>query len=236
MKQSKRLSLMAPLFLVLGTVAAALYRWLFTQVEDTISWLLPAFTLPELLLWALTAAAAVTAFLCTRKTVLRPMGRIFPAVSSVLLGGGVATLLLEEVKGPEVLVQVYHGLCLLSAAALVAAAFFRGTGHPVPFLLELPVCLLLVLQLLICYQLWSEVPQLMDYFPGLGAVLCLTLAGFFRLTWVSGLPGKAWHNAIGLLGIYFCVMAVAQGRFGWFFTAAAIWLAGLYAGISPAEG
>lgn len=236
MEKSKQTGLLAPVFLGLGVVAMVLYRWLFTYVEDEIAWLLPAFTVPEILLWVLMAAAAAAAFVLTRRTVLQPQGKILPAVSSVLLAGGIATLLLEDVAGPEALVRIYHGLCILAVPCLVVAAFYQGTGRKVPFLLELPVCLMLVTQLLICYQMWSEIPQLMNYVLGLGAVLCLTMAGFFRLAWAAGLPGKPWQNAVGLLGVFFCAAAVAQGDFGWFFTAAAIWLASLYSGLRPAEG
>ena len=113
---------------------------------------------------------------------------------------------------------------------------YPPSRRKVPFLLELPVCLLFVAQLLICYQLWSEVPQLMNYVLGLGAVLCLALAGYFHLARAAGLPGKPWYNAVGLLGVFFCAAAVAQGTFSWFFTTAAVWLAGIYAGLAPAEG
>ena len=236
MKNSNRTAVLSPVFLGLGVAALVVHRWLFTQVEDEIAWLLPAATLPEILLWVLMAAAAVMAFLFTRKTVVKPMGRVVPAVSSLLLAGGTASLLLEQVAGPAALVLIYRVLSVLAAAALVAAAVLHGTGRKVPFLLELPVCLLFVAQLLICYQLWSEVPQLMNYVLGLGAVLCLSLAGYFRLAQAAGLPGKSWYNAVGLLGVFFCAAAVAQGTFSWFFTTAAVWLAGIYAGLAPAEG
>lgn len=236
MKNSNRTAVLSPVFLGLGVIALVVHRWLFTRVEDEIAWLLPAATLPEILLWVLMAAAAVTAFLFTRKTVVKPMGRAVPAVSSLLLAGGTASLLLEQVAGPAALVLIYRVLSVLAAAALVAAAVLHGAGRKVPFLLELPVCLLFVAQLLICYQLWSEVPQLMNYVLGLGAVLCLALAGYFRLAQAAGLPGKSWYNAVGLLGVFFCAAAVAQGTFSWFFTTAAVWLAGIYAGLAPAEG
>lgn len=236
MKNSNRAAVLSPVFLGLGVAALVLHRWLFTLVEDETAWLLPGATLPEILLWVLMAAAAVLAFLFTRKTVVKPMGRVVPAVSSLLLAGGTASLLLEQVAGPAALVLVYRVLSVLAAAALVAAAVLYGTGRKVPFLLELPVCLLFVAQLLICYQLWSEVPQLMNYVLGLGAVLCLALAGFFHLARAAGLPGKPWYNAVGLLGVFFCAAAVAQGTFSWFFTTAAVWLAGIYAGLAPAEG
>ncbi len=236
MDKTKRTSLLPPVFLGMGVVAMVLHRWLFTYVEDELAWLLPAFTLPEILLWVLMAVAAVAALVLTRRTVLQPEGKVFPAVSSVLLAGGIATLLLEDVTGPEALVRIYHWLCILAVPCLVAAAFYQGTGRRAPFLLELPVCVMLVTQLLICYQMWCEVPQLMNYVLGLGAVVCLTLAGFFRLAWAAGLPGKPWQNAVGLLGVFFCAAAVTQGSVSWFFTAAAIWLASLYTGLRPAEG
>jgi len=138
MDKTKRTSLLSPVFLGMGVVAMVLHRWLFTYVEDEIAWLLPAFTLPEILLWVLMAIAAIAALVLTRRTVLKPEGKVFPAVSSVLMAGGIATLLLEDVTGPEALVRIYHWLCILAVPCLVAAAFYQGTERKVPFLLELP--------------------------------------------------------------------------------------------------
>lgn len=226
---------LAPGFLVLGVIAQSVYRWLYTLVEDPVSGLLPGFTAAECVLWALVALAAVGAFLFTRKTALAPAGPLAGVGGNVLFALGAATLLLEPVQGPAGLVVAYRGFCLLAVVSLLAMAFLRGTGRKVPFLLELGPCLMCIMLMLECYQLWSEVPQLTNYVLGLGAVLCLAMEGYFRLARAAGLPEKSWYHAIGLLGIFFCAAAVAQGDFTWFFTTAAVWLAGTYAGLRPGE-
>ena len=80
MKNSNRAAVLSPAFLGLGVAALVLHRWLFTLVEDETAWLLPGATLPEILLWVLMAAAAVLAFLFTRKTVVKPMGHVVPEI------------------------------------------------------------------------------------------------------------------------------------------------------------
>ena len=235
MKKKLAPGYLAPGFLVLGVIAQSVYRWLYTLVEDPVSGLLPGFTAAEGVLWALVALAAVGAFLFTGKTTLAPAGPLAGVGGNVLFALGSATLLLEPVQGPAGLVVAYRGFCLLAVVSLLVMAFLRGTGRKVPFLLELGPCLMCIMLMLECYQLWSEVPQLTNYVLGLGAVLCLALEGYFRLARAAGLPEKSWYHAIGLLGIFFCAAAVAQGDFTWFFTTAAVWLAGTYAGLRPGE-
>ncbi len=236
MKKNVKTAYLAPVYLILGIITQGVYRWLYTCVEDETSGLLPAFTVPELLLWALIAAAAVGAFLLTRKTVLDAPSRMIGVGGNVLFAVGVATLLLEDPRGPAGLVTAYRAACVLAAVSLAVSAFLQGSGRKVPFLLELCPCLMCILQMLECYQLWSEVPQLTNYVLGMDAVLCLALVGYFRLARAAGLPDKCWYHAIELLGAFFCTAAMAQGSFTWFFTTAAVWLAGSCTGLRPAEG
>ena len=235
MKKSMNYGVLAPAFLVLGAAAMLVRQWLFTRVEDNVAYLLPRCTLPEIILWVLTAVAIVGAFALTRKTTLTVPSAGVAAAGDVLLAAGIALLFFQEVPGPSALVLAYRVFCVLAVLSLLASALLTGIHKKVPFLLHLSPCILLVLHLLICYQLWSEVPQLMNYVLGLGAVLCLALAGYFRLARAAGLPEKSWYHGVGLLGTYFCAGAAGQGSFGFFFTAAAIWLACTYAGLRPAE-
>lgn len=236
MKKNFKIACLSPIYLVLGIAALLLHKWLMTLVEDTESMLLPKGTVPEILIWVLTAAAVVCAFGFTRKTKLNPQERVQGALSDVIEGLGMASLLFEQVQGPELLVRIYRIFCAASAVCLLACAVFRGFGRKAPFLLHLVPCVQLVVHLLIYYQLYSEVPQLMNYVLGLGAVLCLTLAGYFRLAAASGLPGKAWYNGVCLLGVYFCAGAIAQGTFSGFFAASAVWLSDACAGLEKVEG
>ena len=161
---------------------------------------------------------------------------LFRSVSDVLFAVGFVTQFLADVTGPAALVLIYRVSCVLAAVALLVMAFFTAKGKRPPFLTELFPCIACVVHLLICYQLWSEVPQLMDYVMGLGAVLCLSLGAYFRLADAAGLPGKPWNNAVGLMSVYFCTVAAFAGTFNLFFTAAAIWLAGTCSGTAPVCG
>ena len=226
---------LSPIFLSLGLVGMFLYKWLFSYVEDPVSGLLPAFTLPEILLWVLTAGVCVSAFVFTRGTVFGSLGTSVSTVSDVLFAMGFVVQLLTDVTGPAALVLIYRITCALAAVALAVMAFFRSKGKKPPFVTELAPCIACVVHLLICYQLWSEVPQLMNYVMGLGAVLCLSMGAYFRLAAAAELPGKPWNNAVGLMGVYFCTVAAFSGTFNLFFTTAAMWLGSTYAGITEAE-
>ena len=153
---------LAPLFLALGLVGMFLYKWLFAYVEDPVSGLLPAFTVPEILLWVLTAGVCAAAFVLTQGTAFGRMGTSVPAVSDVLFAVGFVMQFLADVTGPVALVLIYRVSCVLAAVALLVMAFFTAKGKRPPFLTELFPCIACVVHLLICYQLWSEVPQLMD--------------------------------------------------------------------------
>lgn len=236
MKNNFKIAYLSPIYLALGVVVVLLHKWLMTFVEDTESMLLPKGTAPEILIWVLTAAAVVAAFWFTRKTKLNPPERIQAALYDVIEGLGIISLLFEQVQGPDLLIRIYQIFCVLAAACLIVCAVFRTLGRKEPFLLHLFPCIQLVLQLLIYYQLYSEVPQLMNYVLGLGAVLCLALAGYFRLAAASGLPGKAWYHGVCLLGVYFCAGAISQSTFGCFYAASAVWLANVCAGLEKAEG
>ena len=94
------------------------------------------------------------------------------------------------------------------------------------------LCLLVLLEY---YQFYSEVPQLMNYVLGLGAVLCLTLSAYHHMARAAGLPASALAPATGLLAVYFCAAAGSQGMFVSFFCAAAVWVAAEMARLRPAE-
>ena len=97
---------LAPLFLALGLVGMFLYKWLFAYVEDPVSGLLPAFTVPEILLWVLTAGVCAAAFVLTQGTTFGRMGTSVPAVSDVLFAVGFVTQFLADVTGPVALVLI----------------------------------------------------------------------------------------------------------------------------------
>ena len=225
MNKEKQLRLLPPIFLLLGILAWQLQKWLFASyVEDPVSGLLPAFTLPEILLWVLTILVIVGAFLLPRGAKMGEGGKVTGALSQVFFAAGILTLLLEPLKGPAALVLISKVFSVITAVCLVAAAIMQLLGKKPFFLFSAASCVLCVLQLLEYYQSYSEVPQLMNYFFGLGAVLCLTLSAYHRTARAAGLPDKDWHYSIGLLAEFFCAAAVAQGVYVSFFCAAAVWM------------
>ena len=86
---------------------------LFAYVEDPVSGLLPAFTVPEILLWVLTAGVCAAAFVLTQGTTFGRMGTSVPAVSDVLFAVGFVTQFLADVTGPVALVLIYRVSCVI---------------------------------------------------------------------------------------------------------------------------
>jgi len=209
----------------LGFAAGGLYRWLYTAfMQNQESMLLADGSVAEILLWVLTALAMVGAFvLCRGKGISQP-SRFFGAFGDLAFAFGVASLWLEEPHGPVVLVRLYRLFICAGALSLLASAVLRFSGKKQNFLLEIAPCVLCILQLVECYQLWSEVPQLMDYVLGVGAILFLTLTAYHRMARVAGLKNCPRHYAFGLLSVYFCCAAVFQGDLAPFYAAAAIWV------------
>lgn len=236
MKKLSKPAYLSPAYLLLGAIGMVLHWWLFTRVEDEISWLLPAWTLPQILLLALSALAIGAAFPLVRGTRIGFSSRVLETVSSLLFAGGTASLAaVQDLTGPVLLLRIYRIVAVLGALALVASALFAALGKKIPFLLEVLPCLVALVQLVVCYQQWSEVPQLMNYAMGMGAIVSLLLASYFRVARAADLPGKSWNHAIGLIGIYFCAAATAQATFCYYFCTAAVWLASEYAGMLPVD-
>ena len=237
MKNGKYINLLPPVSLLLGLAAWQLHSWLYrTQVEDPVSGLLPFGTLPEILIWVLTGCVLLGAFLLTRHVRMGAEKPIIGALSDAFFAAGILTLLLEPTKGPAALVLVYRVFCVAAALSLAVGAVMQLLKRKPFFLLEVSPCVLCVLVMLEYYQFFSEVPQMMNYVLGLGAVLCLSLGSFHRMAQASGLKEKPYYFGIGLLAIYFCAAAGCQGIFVSFFCAAAVWMMAQMARLCPAEG
>lgn len=237
MSKEKQLRLLPPIFLLLGLGAWWLHNWLMGSfVEDPVSGLLPFGTVPEILLWVLTGCMIVGAFLLTRQTKMGEGGPVIAGLSNLFFAAGILTLLLEPTKGPAVLVLIYRFFILAAAASLVVSAVMQFMKKKPFFLLTLSPCVLCVLVLMEYYQFFSEVPQLMDYVLGLGAVLCLTLGAYHRMARAAGLPDRPYYFGIGLMAVYFCAAACAQGTYVCYFCSAAVWMEAEMSRLRPAEG
>ena len=235
MNKEKTLRMLPPIFLLLGLAALELQEYLFANyVADPVSGLLPFAAVPEILLWLLSAAVIVAAFLLTRGAGLGEGGRVTTALSELFFAAGTLTLPLEPLKGPAALVLIYKIVCVVTAVCLILSGVARLLKKKPHFLLAVSPCVLCILHLLEYYQAFSEVPQLMNYVFGLGAVLTLVLGAYHRMARAAGLPDKPWHYAVGLLAVYFCAAAIAQGIYVSFFCAAAVWMMAEMARLRPA--
>lgn len=221
MKQSK---LTPAIFLVLGALAYFCTRWVFTSSLDELGLIIPG-TVPEILLWVLVAAAFVLAFVCAKKCPTAGQNNILSAIGELIYAVAAFTLTTVPAKGPATMVTLFQVSAYASVACLIASAVLRLMNKRPWYLLTLPVCLMAMLFLVECYQLWSEVPQLLEYVLGVGAVLSLVPFSFYRMARSANVPGKPWHNVFGFLSIFFCVGAASLGAYPLYLIGAALWIA-----------
>lgn len=212
------------LYALLGAAGVLLYRQAFAASTDEMG-LLVRGSLPEILLWVLTACAAAGAVVLSRKCTVGDPHPVAGILGSLVYIAGIFTLLREPVNGPELLTLLFRGAPVLTMVCLAASIVFYALRRKPHFLLELAPALLAFLLLVECYQLWSERPLILNYFFGLGAVLSLLLFSYHRLERSAQMPCKALYPITGLLGVFFCLAAVPQGDFSRFFAAAALWIA-----------
>lgn len=223
MKLSKN-TFYSALYALLGAAGVLLYRRAFSVSTDDMG-LLVRGSVPEILLWVLTACAAAGAVVLCRKCTVGDPHPVAGILGNLVYIAGCFTILQEPVKGPELLTLCFRGAACLTMVCLAGSIVFYAMGKKPHFLLELAPALLAFLLLVECYQMWSERPLILNYFFGLGAVLCLLIFSYHRLERSSGLPFKAMYPITGLLGVFFCLAAVPQGDFSLFFAAAGLWMA-----------
>lgn len=220
------------LFLVLGAVGLVLYRLIFRTAVGA-DGLIIRYTLPEILLWGLTACAAAGAVVLPRKCTVGQAKPLIGALGSLVYAAGVCTLLLTDPKGPAMLGMAYRGTAGLTVVSLVAGAIMQLRGREPHFAVTVAPCLMAILQLVECYQLWSERPLVLLYFFGLGAVLCVMLFSYHVMARIAKLPHKAMYSVCGLAGVFFCCVAAGQADFSIYFAAAALWMTAEMTALTP---
>lgn len=225
MKQSN-LKLIAPIYLLLGAAGAGLYRAIYAFALDERE-LVVRGSIYEIALWVLTAAALLSAVAVSSKTRVEANGNP-PVLGCLVYAFGLFTLTLTDAKGPAPLIMLYRIMTWAAIASMLVSVVLRFFRKPHHFLLDLAPCILCILHLMECYQLWSEVPQLTDYAFGLGAILCAVLFAYHIMAIRAGLPGKKVYVFAGLAGIFFCCVAAAGTRFELYFLCTAVWMAGMF--------
>lgn len=223
------------LFAAFGAAAILLHKLVFSSYLDDRGLVIP-WSVPCIALLVLTVVCAVLAAVFGKNAEEVPQPSILSAVGTVIFACGTASLFLEEARGPVALTYLFRALAAISAVCLLAAAVFKFMGRKPPFLLTTAPCALGVVHMMECYQLWSERPQMMEYAFGLGAVLLVMLFTYHYMADNAALKSKFVYIFSGLLGIYFCCGAYAQGEYAWYFAAGAVWLTTelLSAGKEPA--
>lgn len=221
MKTSTRKNL-ALFYLIPGIAGAALYRAIYALAMDARE-LVVRGSVFEILLWILTAAAVAGAAVIGTKVRLSTDGKV-PFLGCLVYAFGIFTLTLSGAQGPAPLVLAYRVVTWAAAAGMVVTAVLRILGKKQPFLLSLLPCLLCLLHLVECYQLWSEVPQVTDYVFGVGAILCAALFAYHNMAAPAGLPAGKLYSFSGYAGVFFCLVAAVGSDFNLYFLCTAVWM------------
>lgn len=245
MKKIQNKGIFAMLFTLMGLAAWLLYRQMYASFMDERG-LLVAWSVPEVLILVLMACALVGAFVVSHGSAMGQPNRILSAVGDLVFAGGVTSLFFDNVYSWEqvsnalnrlqngygrvangrmrdIMLIVTSAIAALAVLSLVVSCVRKLMNKQAIFLLNLLPFVVCALMLVECYQLWSELPQMMDYVPALGAVLSLGLTAFHRMERASGLPFKSRHAGFGLLTVFFCCASLGQGDFTLFLAAAAVW-------------
>lgn len=203
MKSNK---LFPPLFLLLGIAGCVLRYSLYLAATDSRGLLVPHHPL-EWVLWGLTVCCAVLAVFSRKLTVGQP-GRI-GALGAAALAGAVLWQC-GQVAHVRVASLIYVNYTVTGAAfaglLLLALAYLRGRKPS--FACYAVLCVYYCIQMVLCYQHWSERTQLQDYVFALGAVLCMALSSYYLGCAAAGMAPRRRQVPLGLMGIFFCCTAI----------------------------
>lgn len=214
------------IYLLLGASGAGLHRMIYSRALDDRGLIVPG-NVYGIVLLVLTAAALLGAVAVSTKTKVTANGKP-PVVGCIVYALGIWSLTLTGAKGPAPLVLLYRTVTYAALVSLALMVILRLLGKPHYFLLDVCPCLLCILHLVECYQLWSEVPQLMDYVFSLGAILCAMLFSYHNMAMRAELPGSRVYVFAGLAGIFFCCIAAMQNVFPYYFLSTAVWMIGMF--------
>lgn len=226
MKKRSDLKYLPFIYVLLGLLALGLRLGLYAAATDDRG-LLTAWHPLTMVLFAVTALAAVGAVLMTRFCRIGDARGPVPAVTATAFAVALLYCLLTARAGTSPTITLVHRVLGVTAAmALIAQAIVYLLRKPPYFLLYGLVCAFLCVQMVQFYQLWSEHPQLQDYVFGLGSVLTMVLFVYYRGAAKAGLSAPRAVSAIGLMGIFFSLAAIPQSEEAVFFAASALWLTG----------
>ena len=212
----------------LGILGCALRLLLYTVAVDEKN-LIPLWHPLEILLWLVTAAAAVLVLGLIRQ--LRnthcDAGRFRPdfsgAAGSAVMAAGLFVTALLDGLALSGLDMVRDLLAIVSAGAMLAIALCRWKGKEPFFLLHAVVCVFFAVHMVGCYRSWSSNPQLMDYVFTLFASVGLMLFAFYHGCLESGMGKLRMLPGVGLLTTYCCIVALSGTDYTVLYLCGAVW-------------
>ena len=211
-----------------GLIALVLRLSLFRLGRDEKGLLIAGHPL-DLLIWAVTAMAAVLILISVRKLEgsSRYDDNLAPSAAASIgafaLAGGIAV---SVILGGSAGLRL-DLLCRIAGAVAVPSIIWAGicryTGKKPFFLFHGAVCLYLTLYSISHYQTWSSHPQIQDWFFSMAGALSLTLFSYYQTAFCTELVNHRMQILTGLLAGFFCIAAAAGGNDMLLYIGGALW-------------
>lgn len=213
----------------MGLLGLLLRKLLYTVAVDEKGLLIP-YHVFELLVWIVTAAAAV--LIVARVWNLTGSNRyvdnfrpsLVAGIGHVLGAAGIGlTAAVGSVDFPGLLGTLWKVCGLLCVPAMILAGFRRNQGRRPSFLCHMAVCVFLLLHLVGNYRGWSGNPQLMDYVFDLLAGAALMLFAYYETAFDVGSGRRRRHLVTGLLGAYLSFVALSGTEYALLYLGCGLW-------------
>lgn len=212
----------------LGAISLLLRVGLYLFSKDGRGLLITSHPL-NILVWVVTAAAALAAILSVGKLdgSRRYADNFGPSNSAALgsfaLAVGISATLLTSGFSALRLEQIRNLVGLLAVPSLIRIGLCRRQGKRPFFAFHALVCLYLTLHAVSHYQAWCSRPQLQDYFFSVMGCILLTLFAYYQTAFDVGLGKRRMQLATGLLAGFVCIAALAGGQDMLLYGTGALW-------------
>lgn len=216
-------------FAALGIAAAAARLGQMQFGVDGKGLLIPGHPL-DLLVWALTAVAALLAVLSVRKLEGSELyaDNFGPshaaAIGCTALMGGIASTVFA---GADVFLRldvIRNYLGMLAVPLLFWLGICRIQGKQPFFLFHGALCLFLTVHTVSHYQTWCARPMVQNFFFPMAASISLALFAYYQTAFDVGLGKRRMQLGVGLLGSVLCLAAAAGGEDLMLYVGGAAWM------------
>lgn len=180
----------------------------------------------ELLLLALTAAAAVMIFLGAKQLPEEPATahRAIPGLASLAFAVGVlsAVLAMEAYAPVEILTRA---LGFAAALGLMVCAVWYLRGKDPCFLIPVVVSVFFALYTVTTYRQWSGKTQLLSVLFAAGGWMLLALTAYYHAARQVGLEKEKLRFGAAMAAAFVCLTAAGQGESALLYATGGIWAA-----------